>query len=151
MVDLNLDIQNDFGKWALKSKSEYIVENAYHLVIILSVILLFNFSSFLKGFIEVNQSIFFGLWELTGIQLDELSNKLDNQKKKKKNKIFLDLTIDQVHEQKNCKLKVRGGIIGLTENLSSLQKLLICGPGFKNCWFVVQPSKIVDLWSNLQK
>jgi hypothetical protein len=47
---------------------------------------------------------------------------------RKTNNRFSNLPIDQVHEQQNAKLKVKGGIIGLTENPSLLQKWMVCGP-----------------------
>ena len=46
----------------------------------------------------------------------------------KTNKTFSNSPIDQIHEQENYKIKGKGGIIGLTENPSSSQKWMICGP-----------------------
>ena len=47
---------------------------------------------------------------------------MENFTVRKTNNRFPNLPIDQVHEQQNAKLKGKGGIIGLTENPSSLQK-----------------------------
>jgi hypothetical protein len=46
----------------------------------------------------------------------------------KSNHRFSALPLDQIHEQENAKVKDKGGIIGLTENASALDRLMICGP-----------------------
>ncbi|KAG1674335.1 hypothetical protein GQR58_015133 [Nymphon striatum] len=43
----------------------------------------------------------------------------------KTQKRFLKIPIDQVHEQKNCKIKGKRGVIGITENQAALQKWLV--------------------------
>ncbi|KAG1650849.1 Kelch domain-containing protein 4 [Nymphon striatum] len=42
----------------------------------------------------------------------------------KTQKRFSKIPIDQVHEQENCKIKGKGGVIGITENQSALQRWL---------------------------
>lgn len=61
---------------------------------------------------------------MTGKQFEELPV---NWTIRKTNKKVLNLPIDQIHEQENCKIKGKGGINGLTENPSSLQNWMICG------------------------
>lgn len=46
----------------------------------------------------------------------------------KSSKRFSRIPLDQVHEQENCKVKGKGGIIGLTENSAALQRWLVSGP-----------------------
>ena len=46
---------------------------------------------------------------------------------------FLCMPLDQVHEQENAKVKGKGGVIGLTESPTALQRWMICGPELANC------------------
>ena len=46
----------------------------------------------------------------------------------KSNHKFSRITADQNHEQMNAKIKGVGGVIGLIENETALQRWLICGP-----------------------
>ena len=62
---------------------------------------------------------------MTDKQFEELSANWTIQKT---NKTFSNSPIDQTHEQENYKIKGKGGNIGLTENPSSSQKWMICGP-----------------------
>ena len=62
---------------------------------------------------------------MTEKQFEELFAKWTIQKT---NKQFSNLPTDQIYKQENCKIKDKRGIIGLTENPSSLQKWLICSP-----------------------
>ena len=41
-------------------------------------------------------------------------------------KRFSNLSIEQIYGQENCKIKSKGGIIGLSDNPSSLQKWMFC-------------------------
>ena len=77
-----------------------------------------NYSSWLSVHIR-------DLNTMTDKQFKELS--ANSTIKKKKKKIF-QFTYYQIHEQENCKVNGKGGIIGLTENRSTLQKWMICSP-----------------------
>ncbi len=46
---------------------------------------------------------------------------------------FSSMPLDQSHEQENAKVKGKGGVIGLTESPTALQRWLICGPEIANC------------------
>ena len=46
---------------------------------------------------------------------------------------FSSMPLDQSHEQENAKVKGKGGVIGLTENPTALERWLICGPEIAKC------------------
>lgn len=46
---------------------------------------------------------------------------------------FSSIPIDQAHEQLNAMVKGKGGVIGLTESPTALQRWLLCGPELARC------------------
>ena len=57
----------------------------------------------------------------------------------KSDHIFLLMALDQAHEQMNEKIKGDGGVIGLTDNQTALQRLITAGP---------EVARIVDEFEN---